>query len=193
MRIAIIAAVSLTMVANAPGAEMQGSKRKECAKRAFSTGAMVGVGVGATFQQALNSPHEWGSGIAGFGKRVGSVMGKHLVDSSIQFTVATIRHEDLNYHRSGKQGFTPRLKYALLSTVITRKTTTGEKTVASNKIAGAVGAGFISRLWQPVRLHTVGSGIGSAGISLGVQAGSNVVREFWPEIRHPHRHEEDAR
>jgi hypothetical protein len=31
-------------------------------------------------------------------------------------------------------------------------------------------------------------GFGSAGISLGVDAGLNVVREFWPEIRHPHRH-----
>jgi len=23
---------------------------------------------------------------------------------------------------------------------------------------------------------------------LGVDAGSNVLREFWPEIRHPHSH-----
>jgi hypothetical protein len=177
------------MVRIAPGAEpKERSYSKECAKRAFSTGAMVGVGAGATFQHAINSPREWGRGAAGFGKRVGSVLGKHLIDSSIQFTVATIRHEDLNYHPSGKPGFRPRLQHALLSTVITRKTTTGKQTVASNKIAGAVGSGFISRLWQPARLHTVASGAESAGITLGVQAGTNVVREFWPEIRHPHQH-----
>lgn len=189
MRIVIIAAISLSMVRIAPGAKRgESSPGKECAKQAFSTGAMVGVSAGATFQHALNSPHEWGRAAAGFGKRVGSTLGKHLVDSSIQFTVATIRHEDLNYHPSGKQGFRPRLQHALLSTVITRKTTTGQRTVASNKIAGAVGSGFVSRLWQPARLHTVSSGAGSAGITLGVHAGTNVVREFWPEIRHPHQH-----
>ena len=46
---------------------------------------------------------------------------------------------------------------------------------------------FVSRLWQPARLHTVSSGLSSSGISLGADAASNVVREFWPEIRHPRR------
>jgi len=31
------------------------------------------------------------------------------------------------------------------------------------------------------------SGFATGGIMLGVDAGSNVVREFWPEIRHPRR------
>jgi len=46
---------------------------------------------------------------------------------------------------------------------------------------------LISRAWQPARQHTLGSGLATAGIILGADAGSNVVREFWPEIRHPHR------
>ncbi len=160
---------------------------KEYRQKATSKAAIAGAVAGASIQQAQNGPREWGPGWAGFAKRLGSSFAKNGVKSAIKLTVGTIRHEELSYRPSGKEGFKPRLEYALLSTVITRKTTTGQKTFASGEVSGAVGAGFISRLWQPVRLHTVGSGIGSAGISLGFDAGLNVTREFWPEIRHPKR------
>jgi hypothetical protein len=111
-----------------------------------------------------------------------------VVKNTIEFGVASLRHEEMGYRPSGRQGFGPRLKYALLSTVITRKTTTGDQTVATGRISGDIGGGFISRLWQPVRLHTVASGVSTSGILLGVDAGTHVVREFWPEIRHPHKH-----
>jgi hypothetical protein len=145
---------------------------------------------GAGISQAKGTPHEWGGGVTGYAKRLGSTFGKHIVKSSIHYGVARLRHEELGYRPSEKHGFGPRLQYALVSTVITRKTTTGGRTVATGEIAGLVGSGLISRLWQPASLHTVASGFGSAGISLGADAGFNVVREFWPEIRHPHRRKE---
>ena len=142
---------------------------------------------GAGIAQAKGTPYEWGGGVQGYSKRFGSAFGKHLVKGSIQYGVAHLRHEELGYRPSGKQGAWPRLRYALLRTVITRKTTTGASTFSAGEISGVVGSGLISRLWQPASLHTVASGFGSAGISLGADAGYNVVREFWPEIRHPRR------
>jgi hypothetical protein len=62
--------------------------------------------------------------------------------------------------------------------------------VNAGEISGAVGSGLISRLWQPASTRTLAAGFTSAGITLGVDAGQNVVREFWPEIRHPRRHGE---
>lgn len=160
---------------------------KQYLKQAYGRKAMLNAGTGAAISHARNAPHEWGGGIAGFGKRLGSAVAEHAVKSTIEFGVASVRHEELGYRPSGKHGFGPRLKYALLSTVVTHKTTTGRRTVASGRIAGAVGAGFISRTWQPARLHTIGSGAASSGILLGVDAGTHVAREFWPEIRHPRR------
>ena len=50
-----------------------------------------------------------------------------------------------------------------------------------------MGTGLISRAWQPAALHTVSSGVASGGDhALGVDAGTNVAREFWPH--HPARH-----
>ena len=104
---------------------------RKYARDTFGARTIVGVAAGAGINHARNSPYEWGGGIAGFGKRLGSAVGEHAIKNTIEFGVATIRHEDLSYRPSGKKGFGPRLKYALISTVVARKTTTGEKTIAS--------------------------------------------------------------
>jgi hypothetical protein len=145
--------------------------------------AVIRLGATALYSHVLNRPHEWGRGIGGFGKRVGSGFGILVIKNSIQGTVGYIRHEEFGYRASDKVGFRPRLTYALLSTVITRDTRTHKQTMSAGKLSGVVGSGLISRLWQPMRLRTVSSGFSSAGISLGVDAGTNVIREFWPEIR----------
>jgi len=148
---------------------------------------VVKAAAGAGLSQARGKPAEWGGGVGGYAKRFGSAFGKHVVKSSIHYGVARLMHEELDYQPSEKRGVRARLQYALVSTVITRKTTTGKRTVSTGEIAGVIGSGLISRLWQPASLHTAASGFGSAGISLGADAGFNVVREFWPEIRHPRR------
>jgi hypothetical protein len=149
--------------------------------------------MGAGVNQANNTPQEWGQGAKGFGKRFASSFAKHIVKKAIQYPVAKMFHEELSYRRSNKTGFRPRLTYALVGVVITHKTTTEKSTVAKGELAGAFGSGFISRLWQPASVRTVSAGFVSAGVTLGVDAAGNVIKEFWPEIRHPHSHNQAAR
>ena len=188
MRLLITVTITLLFSGVAQSSQQPAPHRQSYVKHTFRPESMARSGVGAAIDQARNAPHEWGGGVTGFGKRLGSAIGTHVVKNTIEFGVASVRHEEMGYRPSGKQGFGPRLKYALLSTVVTRKTTTGQRTVASGRISGDIGGGFISRLWQPVRLHTVASGVATSGILLGADAGTHVVKEFWPEIRHPHRH-----
>jgi hypothetical protein len=187
MKFTAIASTVLLTAASARAAEP--AKHSNFVKDTFGKVAIIGAGVSAGVGQLRNSPKAWGQGAEGFGKRFASGFAGHIVNSSITYGVAHALHEDLHYYPSNKQGFGPRLGYALESTVITHKTDTGDKTVAVGRISGAVGSGFISRFWQPVALHTFASGITSAGVSLGAQAGTNVIREFWPEIRHPRSRE----
>ncbi len=149
--------------------------------------ALARTAAGALITHATNTPSEWGQGTAGFGKRFASGLGKSLVKTGIQFPVAYFRHEAIGYRRSNLEGAGPRLRYALLSTVYTHRTTTGERTVAAGEIAGALGSGLISRLWQPPSTATLASGFASAGIAIAADAGFNVLREFWPDIRHRRR------
>ena len=187
MKVLKIAAVFIFLGGAAQAETSWEQHLKPIAKKAFSPSSFVKTGAGALLQHVRDSPPEWGQGAAGLGKRFGSTFGKHLVGGSVQMSVGTLLHEDLTYHPSEKTGFAPRLKYAILSTLIARDTTTGDPTPAFGRFSGALAGGFVSRTWQPVRLHTISSGFESSGVSLGADAAMNIIREFWPEIRHPRR------
>lgn len=136
--------------------------------------------VGSAISHLRNQPREWGSGAAGFGKRFASSLGSHGIQAGIELGVAGIRHEQMSYQPMRRGPVGQRLRHALVGTVITRKTTTGRRTVAAGRISGALGSGLISRTWMPASAHSLASGFSTAGISLGADAGVHVAREFWP-------------
>jgi hypothetical protein len=109
----------------------------------------------------------------------------------VQYTAADLLKQDLRYYPSKESGFGGRLKHALASTVVARNAYTGEPTFASARMMGAFTAGFVSRTWMPQRLHTVQSGLTTSAVSIGFDAGFNVLREFWPDIRGKRRHRSD--
>src|SRR5262249_39051229 len=102
----------------------------------------------------------------------------HATKTTVEHAVAAPLHEDLDYHRSNKKGLAPRLKHALVSTVVTRNTKTGRRTPAMGRISGNVAAGAVS----PAAL-TGASAVPTAGLGLAANAGANVGREFWPQKR----------
>jgi hypothetical protein len=182
MRIAILICFIALAASSAFAAQAAGEHpyRQEYKKQTFGKKAVISTGARAAFGQVTNRPKGWGRGPDAFGKRLASSFATRVVKNTIEYPIAAVRHEDLRYHPSTKHGFGPRLEHALVSTVITQKTTTGKKTVASGRISGAIGSGLISRAWQPAAARTVGAGFASGGITLGAEAAGNVAQEFWP-------------
>lgn len=156
----------------------------EFRRQAFGAHAVAGAGTSAVVGQLRNRPGEWGTGAGGFAKRFGSAFGQHIVKTGIELPVAAWRHENLNYHPSNLQGTWPRVKYAVKSTFIVPRTNRPGKTVAVSRISGNLGAGVISRAWQPASAAGLGAGLVSGGIGIGAEVGVNVAREFWPRKRH---------
>ena len=183
----LIAAASLAMASCAAFAQSTPPQADvpTYIKDTFAPTADAQAALGAAITQGTNTPSEWGQGAAGFGRRFASSMGKHIVKRAIHYPLAKLFHEQLSYQRSHKTGFGPRLKYALLGTVITHKTTDGKATVAKAELMSAFGSGLMSRLWQPASTASIGTGFASGGLTLASDAAANVIREFWPEIRHP--------
>ncbi|HUK16803.1 MAG TPA: hypothetical protein VLW65_10335 [Bryobacteraceae bacterium] len=194
MRSVLIFTCALTIAAGPGGAAQHTRGRPETAHeyahRLVSKRSLALAGASAAVGQVRNHPHEWGTGIGGYARRVGSALGEHVVKETIQFGVATLHHEDLHYYRSNLHGTLPRLGYAVKSTFIVPRTDRAGKTVAAGRISGAFGAGIVSRAWQPASTAGIGAGIASGGIILGADVGANVAREFWPrkKARPPRRH-----
>ncbi|SPF52523.1 conserved hypothetical protein [Candidatus Sulfopaludibacter sp. SbA4] len=169
---------------------MSSSRRlRDYRHRILGKRAVLGAAAGATVGQLRNVPHEWGQGAGGFAKRFGSHLAQCAVKETIQLGVGAWHHEDLHYQRSNLHGTWPRMKYAVKSTFIVPRTNISPrtnrpgKTFALGRVSGNLGAGLISRAWQPASTAGIGAGLASSGIGLGADVGIHVAREFWPRKR----------
>lgn len=178
MRTLIRVAVLLLLVVSAAAITRQEARHYR--RQVLGRRAIAGAGAHAAIGTARHVPHEW-SGPAGFAERFGSSLGQHVVKGTIEMGVGAWHHENLHYQRSNLHGTLPRMEYAVKSTFIVPKTNRpGHKTVALGRVSGNLGAGLISRAWQPASTAGVGAGLASGGIGLGADVGVNMAREFWP-------------
>jgi len=135
---------------------------------------------GAAFGQLRNAPHEWGQGAGGFAKRFASGLGQHAVKESIELGMGAWLHENLHYQPSNLHQTWPRVEYALKTTFIVPRIDRPGKTFAVSRVSSNLGAGIISRAWQPASTAGIGAGLLSGGLGVAADVGFNMVREFWP-------------
>ena len=168
-----------------PGVEftpMTRSERvREYVKGTFWPGSFVTAAARAGIDQAFDRPKEWG-GADGFGKRLGNVYGKHVIRQTLQFGASAALHEDDRYLASGQKGFWSRTRYAIASTFLARRDN-GDRCFALARMGGAAGSAFISRAWQPASTSGMGSAASSFGFTIAGDLGSNIVKEFWPDLK----------
>jgi hypothetical protein len=132
----------------------------------------------AGLNQARNTPHEWGQGAEGYGRRFGSVYGQHLIGATVGNAIAFGLHEDNRYFKSRRTGI-GRLSYAITSVLLARHDDRS-RFISYSAIGGGAAGAFISRAWQPHSTNSAGDAAVSFGYAIAERAGINVVREFSP-------------
>jgi hypothetical protein len=141
----------------------------------FKEAAVAGV------TQGIDLPHEWGQGIAGFGERFAADMAFNGVHQSIGYGAAILFHEDNRYFASKKTTAAGRTVHAMLSPFETHHAD-GQASFSYSNVLGVVGAGFLSRTWEPPS-EQGGSHIArSIGYSFLGAAAYNTFREFVPDL-----------
>lgn len=137
--------------------------------------AIAGVG------QWMNSYHEWGQGMEGYGKRFGNDLAINATHYTISYGAETLFHEDNRYFASGQTSFKGRLLYALVSPFRTHYQD-GTAGFSYSNVIGVVGAGFISRAWaSPSERGPAHAGY-TIGYAFAEGAALNSIREFVPDI-----------
>jgi hypothetical protein len=104
------------------------------------------------------------------------------IPSSLQFGIGAVLKEDPRYFASTERGVWRRTRHAVSHTVMV-KNDYDRRVFSYGKVTGTLGASFISRTWHPERQRTAGHALGNAGLSIGMEAGWNLLREFWPDIK----------
>jgi hypothetical protein len=175
----------------APGVEFTPMTRSERFRHyltgTFGPGAAAGVGIRSVIAQVKETPTEWKQNGRGFADRLGDQYAHHIIRGTLEYGTSTVLREDDRYLPSGQTGFWSRTKYAVSSTLLARRDN-GQRTFALARMSSAAGTAFITRAWQPASTSGPGSAASNFGFMVAQNAGMNVIREFWPDLkRHFHR------
>ena len=148
----------------------------------FAVGDVLERSALAGIAQWRDSPPEWGQGWAGYGRRLSSNYGQYSIKKTLQFGIGAALKEDPRYFASTEKGFWRRTTHAVTHTVMVQNDY-NRRVFSFGRVTGTLGSSFISRTWYPERERTVGHALGNAGLSFAGDAGWNLLREFWPDIK----------
>jgi hypothetical protein len=147
---------------------------------AYGPEAILRAAAGAGISQWNDTPKEWKQGSEAFGERFGNSLAKHVIRKTLESGTAAALHEDNRYFRSLDTGFWKRTKHAVGSVFVARNEA-GREHFAYSRFGSAVASSFISREWQPRSENSSGDAAMSFGITMAIDVGWNVFKEFRPK------------
>jgi hypothetical protein len=133
-----------------------------------------------TASQAQNAgiPPDWGQGWDSYGARFGSDFGINLITQTTRYSLAEAFRQDTIFYRCECTGFVPRLKHALISTVMARKGEDGHRVFSLPAlVAPYAGTEAAALLWYPRRYDAM-DGFRMGNYNLLAQVGLNLALEF---------------
>jgi len=141
--------------------------------------------------QLTNSHPEFGQGWAGYGRRIGTGYADEVIGNMMTESIfPSLLHEDPRYFRRGYGGIWSRTFYAATRVLVTRTDSGGTRFNFSEVVGNGVGSA-ISNLYYP-DTRTVGDNLEKTGEQIGIDAISQILKEFWPDIKHKLFHGPDA-
>jgi len=94
----------------------------------------------------------------------------------------SVLHQDPRYFIRGSGGFWKRTAYAMKWTLITRNDAGANSWNASEILGNGIAA--VSNVYYPAEDRTAGKTMSKWGQQIAVDTVFNVMKEFWPDVRH---------
>jgi hypothetical protein len=154
-------------------------------KDSFDYPLMGVAAIYSCFYQLYDSHPQFGEGLKGYAKRLATSYTDQVVGNMLaEGFMPSLLREDPRYFRMNQGKGSKRLLYAISRIVITRTDSGGKSfnfsEVFGNGIAAAVGLSYYSDS------RSVGSYLQNWGTQLGTDALSQVLKEFWPDVKRWH-------
>jgi hypothetical protein len=150
----------------------------------FDYSSFVWTGIIAAQSFGLNSDPELGGGFKGYSRYywrafVDGVSGTYFTEA----IVPVLTHQDPRYYTLGRGGFLRRTAYALSRSFLT-KTDSGGTAFNWSEIGGNACEAALSNLYYPPQERGWTQTLRDWGDQMESAALNNIVKEFWPDIRH---------
>jgi len=137
----------------------------------------------AALYQLEDQNPSFGQGLKGYAKRFAGAYGDQMIGNMLtEGVVPSLLHEDPRYFRLGEGSTSHRMAYAATRIFVTR-TDRGHNTLNIAELGGNATAVALSNAWYP-DTRTASDNAQKYLIQLATDSFSNVLKEFWPDIKH---------
>lgn len=162
-------------------------------RRTYEPSLLLPVLADSAYSHVMATHNQFGSDAAGFGERLGASTGMTEFHLFLEhFALAAAFHQDPSFQPSHVGTARQRALYAITRVGIARGDDGRPMFNYALVISGFAGAG-LANAFEPDERRTVGNTMGRALTGLASNAGMNLGREFWPEIRGVVRRHEPRR
>jgi hypothetical protein len=165
-------------------------KFKLATQDAFDPFSWVITGIYAGVAQWGNDYAGYGQGAQGYAKRYGAAFADGAIGSYMSEAILPVLfHQDSRYFRLGTGGGWKRVGYALSRVLVTHGDS-GKWQFNTSELAGNAAAATVANLYYPSQNRNVGDTVEKFGLNVVSDAGFNVLKEFWPDMRKKILHRE---
>lgn len=150
----------------------------------LTAGSYLARGFSAGIDQARGSPHEWGGGFGGYGRRYAARYGEFVVQNSIVSAGNALLGYEPRYDFCRCDGFWPRTRHAISRNFVAYNRTESELRPQAPTYTAAFAAGVLYNTWLPGEHNVWRGGALSMLSQAGIGSGYNFVSEFSLDILH---------
>ncbi|MGH9681469.1 MAG: hypothetical protein ACRD4Y_16095, partial [Candidatus Acidiferrales bacterium] len=144
--------------------------------------SFIAAGFSAGISQAENEDPSFGQGAAGYGKRFGAAFADQASFRFFNdFAYPTLFHEDPRYYRLGEGSTGRRLKHVVWHEFVAYRDN-GHVMFNYSAWLGISSAVVLSNVYHPGNKRGFAPAALQVSVDIAADMGSNVLREFWPEI-----------
>lgn len=157
----------------------------------FDYSSFILAGLLAGYSEATRASPEFDDGAAASAQYYWHSFADEAVGNYFtEAIVPSLTREDARYYTLGRLhgGFFRRAGYAVSRLVITRSDSGGTTFNFSEIVGNGLGAG-VSNLYYPRQERTLGQTGAKWATQIGIDGIANLLKEFWPDIRHRALHE----
>lgn len=155
----------------------------------YAPTTFINAGVDAVADRVKGRQNpEYETGIRGWGQHYGINLATSETDVFFQrFLFPALLKQDPRYFRNPEQPFLSRVFYSMSRVVITR-TDSGGETFNSSHILGSMASRALSDLYVPGQQQGLRPLSSCISFDLLRDAGTNLLHEFWPDMRRKFLH-----
>jgi len=140
------------------------------------------AGFSAGISQAADYDSQFGQGASGYGQRFGAALADNTAGEFFgTFLYPVIFRQDPRYYRVQEGGTKKRMEHALAHIFVTQGDS-GARMFNYSEWFTAASTTALSNVYHPGNRRGFGPSAGQMAITVGTDAGFNVLREFWPEV-----------